>query len=740
MEYLYYSLLAWIALFLCGLPFSLLVLPASLKKHAVAFAPTIGYCYVTFVGYYFYRFNAPGTNSYAFAVFTVPLILLAGYAMHRRKVRIDKDSLFNSDVLASLLLTLLAFGILSLPFLLLLQGKALSLSLGNLDLAELACGSRFLQEFPRNTQEGFMGQSAHYVWIFDNFWFGPSEIVAFMSSLLATEPYKLQSLVINMLAAQGVVMTYFLGRAGLKIPAWGAMGLSLLYTLSPIVGFTVWQSFGGQTITMPLMAGILIFHLRALAEPSSDQDYLGSLPVIVVLLSGIFVTYYYMVIIIMALAFCHLIVHTLLTRRWSIGVRVLAVWGAALAVSALLNLLRVRIMYRNLASLVSGNNGWFIPWLSPDVLLGANTSAVFFGGLRKGQWFFVIMSLGAFMWSFYHVHRSVRRTDDEAFLLGLFVPMFVLGTYLAVSGMEGHQWGGYRSFKITSAFCWLTLTAFFLSLRSWSWPLGTHWRENGLTAFLVIFFSATSLLSVWDMVNIFRSDRNIYVMPEDMVELKKVEHFSFVGGMNIPDMKDMGHRGHFELFWIHYFTLRKPQIYERFLYPDRVGEFNKDFYYMLRNQAQSQREPITCYVKEPIGWQPDYPLNRTFGLFKDYPTGGIEIEKGEGWWGREPTHEWTGSKGRSYLVVIHSRSVGLKAKITGRLFFKLREGDEITIVVNKNPIRVSHEGNEIQTQPFVLASGKSIVEFTHKMDPFQVSSDHRTFLAAWESIVVTPIL
>ncbi|MDC0986206.1 hypothetical protein OAS67_02815 [Alphaproteobacteria bacterium] len=84
-----------------------------------------------------------------------------------------------------------------------LGSPALALAISNLDVAELAVESRYLQEFPRDAQIGFMCQTGWLQHVGNVIWFGPSLIVAFISTLLNNEPYKLQTLVMNVIAAQG---------------------------------------------------------------------------------------------------------------------------------------------------------------------------------------------------------------------------------------------------------------------------------------------------------------------------------------------------------------------------------------------------------------------------------------------------------------------------------------------------------------------------------------------------------
>ncbi|MDO8478765.1 MAG: hypothetical protein Q7W02_21715 [Candidatus Rokubacteria bacterium] len=734
MEYYYYSVLSWLLLLVCGLPFSFAWLPRPLKRYSLAFAPSIGYCYVVFVTYYGYRSNLAPISAYAFSVLALPVILLALYAVGVLRAPAEVREICNARVGLITALTVVGFVVVSIPFLA-KHGQATSLSLGNLDIAELAGASRFLQEFARNSQVGFLGQGGHFAWTSDDVWFGPSAIVAFASSILSSEPYKLQSLVMNVLACQGIPFLYLLARESLAFSRASAIGVTLLYAINPVVVYTVWQSFGGQMISMGLMLALLFLHTFALREGSTVRDYLPFAPAVVIFFSGLLLTYHFMLLVIGALLVAYTAVHEVVARRLSKGLKLAAVVLVLLGVSLLLNPFRLRSIGIALSWLAGGNNGWFIPWLSPDVLVGGGVvssdavgpdpARIFLAGqMPSGRAWFVAMAVAAFVVSVVHAARGMERRTHLSFLLGLFVPLFLVGLYFAVVGSEGGILGSYRSSKITATFSGVTLLGLALGFQT------TSWRDSRLKVlFAGVCFIAVAVASVKSDKDLVRfMAEQAFVLPEEIVELKKIESLPFVKGINVLDTDN------FTLFWINYFTMRKPQVYQRFPYGGRpVGFLSQDYYLAMTPAARSSARDI--FFVEATDYKIKYDINPWFVLYQGADSD-LTLSPGEGWSGSERTHRWCGNDGRSCSVFVDSRTEGVKVSLETRYLWR-RDGETISVAVNGQPVRSSETKRMLVTEPFSLRAGRNVVKFTSSLDPVLRSPhDPRMLLIAWQSIVV----
>lgn len=729
MEYYYYSVLSWLLLLICGLPFSFAWLPQPLKRYSLAFAPSIGYCYIVFVTYYGYRSNLAPISAYAFGVLALPVVLLALYAVGWLRAPAEVREIFNARVGIITALTALGFVVVSIPFLA-KHGQATSLSLGNLDIAELAGASRFLQEFARNASVGFLGQSGHFVWTSDDIWFGPSSIVAFAASILSSEPYKLQSLVMNILACQGIPFLYLLARESLAFSRTSATAVTLLYAINPVVIFTVWESFGAQMISMGLMLALLFLHTFVLREGSTVRDYLPFGPAVVIFSSGLLLTYHFMLLVIGALLVAYTAVHEAVAWRLPKGLKLAAVVLALLGVSLLLNPFRVWSIVSTFDMVAKSNNGWFIPWLSPDVLLGANPARVFLTGqlptaITRAP--FVAVAIVAFVVSLVHAIRGTERRTHLSFLLGLFVPLFLVGLYFAVVGSERGIPGSYRSFKITATFSGVTLLGLALGFRTTS-------RQDGRLKVLfagVCLIAVTMALVMSDIALVRFMSRETFILADEIVELKKIESLPFVKGINVLDADN------FTLLWTNYFTMRKPQVYQRFPYGGRpVGLLSQDYYLAMTPAAKMSGSIRDIFVVETTDDKVRYDINPWFVLYQGDDRSDVTVSPGEGWWGSERTHRWSGSDGRSCSVFVNSRTDGVRVSLEAR-YLGLRDGEIITVTVNDQPVRSSETKTMLITQPFSLRSGRNIVKFTSSLDPAPPPRhDPRTFLIAWQSIVV----
>lgn len=728
MEYLCYSFLSWLLLSVSGLWLSLVCLPAPLKRYALAFAPSIGYCYIVFASYYLYRANVPGSDSYAVAVLAIPLILLVLGVVGEFKMPLGVKGLLNRDVAIMATCTAAGFGVISIPFLFAKHGAAISLSLGNLDIAELASLSRFLQEFPRDSKVGLLGKTAFFLYASDDLWFGPSAIVAFASSILGSEPYRIQSLVMNVLAAQGAAYVYLLAKESLDYHRPAAAALSALYIVNPVVIYTAWQSFGGQMISMPLLLAALLAHTLALRRAGGAGDCLAFAPLMVILLSGVLLTYHYMILVVAGLLLVYTLLHFLLMGRLLLGLRLSAALLMVVGACFVINPFRLGSLISTLTIVAASHNGWFIPWLSPDILLGANATKALLGSSRWSiRWIWVAVAAIALAVSALYSIRTPRRTGHLSFLVGLFLPVFVLGLYFAVSGMEHGVLGGYRSFKITSTFTAIVL----LGLSLW---LGTaSWRASRARVVCAGIF--LSMVTAVCAVNITKfvafASANVVVLPDEIVELRKIEGMPFVSGINVLDADD------FSLLWMNYFAMRKPQVYQRFLYGGRpVGPLDQEFYLSKSPEARGLGGTHDMFFVDTSSAREKHHINRWFTIYRTSPERDVTVSAGDGWLESDPMHQWCGTKEGSCAVWVDSKSGGVRISVEAR-FVPRRTGESLSVTVNDLSVEVTQTDTALITAPFLLRAGRNVVRFTSSHRPeYRPGGDPRTSLIGWRSFVV----
>jgi hypothetical protein len=650
------------------------------------------------------------------------------------KASIRFREILNRDTGTMVAITAFGFVVISIPFLA-KHGSTISLALSNLDIAELACVSRFLKEFSRDSQIGFLGQSTHFVWTSDEVWFGPSAIVAFASSILNSEPYKMQSLVMNVLACQGIPIVYLLARESLSFYRTSAIGVAILYAINPVVIYMVWQSFGAQMIAMPLLLAMLLIHILLLQQRSTTREYYLFIGAMITFSSGILLTYHFMLFVMVALLVWYTLVETFLIKRHALWLRLMWLTLLSFGLCLLLNPFRLKGIISTMSMIATGNNGWFIPWLSPDILLGANAATVFVGiGRLNNRFIWSALAGIAFTASVFHCVKTHGKNNHLSFLVGLFLPIFFAGLYFAISGMHdpvpgagSGQIGSYRSFKITATFCAITLLVLALSFQTLSWHSGKIKVIFG--SIFLLASVAVSTLNIKDLASFMKA--HSFILPDEFVDLKKLESSPFAQGINVMDTDN------FSLLWINYFTMRKPQAYQRFPYGGRpVGLFNQEFSLSRNPDAQLLGNTHDIFSVETTNYDFKYDINKLFTLYRSAAVQDVTIMPGEGWWGKEPTHRWSGSKGRSCSVLVNTRGEGVTVSIEAH-YMSLRAGEIISVTMNGQQVAVSYTHTMLTTEPFSLSSGTNTITFTSSLEPAgPVPSDPRTLGIGWHLVII----
>ena len=727
MEYVIFTFLTWLVLCIAGLPICLTVLPSSLRRYSLQFSPLLGFSYFAFFSYYLYRMNIGGTDKYALLLFLIPVTALVVLYARRSSVRTDLILALNGEAALIFGLCLVAMAIVSAPFFSTGLGHALASSMSNLDIVELAVVSRYLQEFAPNSHEGFLGQSGHLIWTCRDVWFGPSDIVAIISSLLHAEPYQLQTLVMDVIAVQAVGFVYLLAKIILGFGRVGSTVLGLLYAISPVFLYTLWQSFGGQMFAISLMLAAFVIQLEQFKHATDKISGYSHLGATVILFSGIILSYHYMVLVACLLIATYIGCHAVFSRQWNAAGRAMLGLFMALTACALLNPLRVKGLIDTLGMLNS-NNGWFIPWISPDLILGANTGAFFAGvGSMSNRPYWAALASLPFLLAIWRLARSPESVAARSFFTGLMLPAFLLGVWFAFREQQAGIWGSYRSFKITASFSSLLLLGAAIPF------VGSSWREQRLTAaFAAVLVTVSGLTSVTHMLELARfTEEHVFLPGPDIAAIKKIESMPFVSGINVMDADA------FSLLWTNYFTLKTHQVYQKFPYGGRpVGELNQKFS-LAKNKTATKAIGYTqdIFAVEASTFESEYALSSTYKLYKAQANRDVTITPGEGWWPAEPTHRWSGSNKDICSVYIDSRADNTEVYVDAS-YMDMPDGRSFSVVANGTPLPCTQDKNRLQTAPFRLKTGRNLVEFrTNFMPEPPRAWDARTLSVAWTSLI-----
>lgn len=754
MEYFGYSALSILLTAAIGWPLAHLLLPAKLKSVSLAVAPLFGYCYIIFAGFLLYRLNVGGSDVYSLAVAAPPVCLLICLAA------LGRISLFRQQ-LTPVLMFGFGYAILS-PLFLLADGRAVAISFGNLDVINYAVIARFLQEFPRDTTIGVMGQSDEMVRQVDMFWAGPSLFSAFLSSSLGSAPYKLQSLSFAVISAQASVFAWLIARYGLSLRPIASAAAGLLTAVSPVGVYVVWTSFGAQSASTALILAALFFCMSAMQEPDNRPALYRHAAILVVILSGLMTTYHLMAPALIGLMGLYVLLVALVrlsVRTLFVGAVFLSV---AVAVTLVINPWRTFVTVQSIVQLAGAGAGWFHPWLSPERQLGFQVSEVLFNRPGSDTVRYLAAGLAAVA-AFASIWTAVRTRSaaQVAFIFGLALPPIVVGLALAVAGADKGVLGGYPSFKFTGTFSPLTLLALLIpfsasALQTSPGPEPQAARETtgarlrsktllggGLAAVAVLF--AVDLANVSRLLQNARTSPNTYIMPADTPNIQQVESMPFEGGINISDGREH------EVFWASYFTLRRQQNFERFPYggrPVRIAPFKTS----LQIQAEpgifgdSYSDIFVVDLGEANASTPKSVRLASHYALVRLDAGPVTMSAGQGFWGREVGHRWTGANGKRSAIDISNPGPPIMVKLSISIAV-LKPGDAVSAWLNGAPLpstatpesEASPAAGRISTPSFSLPTGHTIVELVGQADVWRPGGgDPRTLGFSVSEVRLTP--
>jgi hypothetical protein len=576
-----------------------------------------------------------------------------------------------------------------------------------------------------------MGQTGWLKHTGDVIWFGPSSIVAVISTFLKTEPYKLQTLVMNVLGAQGVGIFFLFVRQllGMNRPLAGAT--ALLYAVSPVIVYTAWQSFGAQTISIPIIIAIFYVYINSLKSVTTLRQTVLVLASLSLLFSALLVTYHFMAVIVFGLIGFHSIVLSVIenSRRRFLYQAIFQI--LLLAVVIALNPFRVAAIFQTQAMLLS-NNGWFIRWINPSAQLGFNSGEIFLGGYSFVSNFISYLLicgfLGLIVWHL--TRRSEDRSTHLAFYLGLFLPIFLLGAYFAVVERQDGVLGSYRSFKITATFVALSVIAGALPLTNRFFQDSSRRKLISFCCIGLLCFS--SLISLWQIV--VRHRKDVYLLPQSVIELSRIEEMDTVSGLNVLDM------GNFTNLWANYFLLKKIHVFQQFPYGGRVvGPLSQPYTLIAdleRLGLNSAGKRI--FVVKNLNMVDRIPVNSTFTIREAASSGGLTLTTGAGWWDAEPTHQWSGRDGRTMEVMLDVQAP-LALKLSGE-YAELRSGDSLRFYLDGAPIPVSTSSTGFRSNILVITKGRHIVKITSLLDTTGPTAwDGRTLGILWKSFIAEQV-
>lgn len=563
MQYLLYSLLFALLYIYLGIGLTLLTCPNSLKKYALFLSPMVGYSYLTLFGWYCYSLNVGGTDVYALTILLPPAIFLY-FAYKSGKY----EKLLDSKSIAPLIIGIIIFLIISIPLLTKID-MLTSISIGNNDIADSASISTFLKEFTRSDTVGFLGQSGFFKWQADQAIFGGSLSTAFAGSLFSLETYQLQSMSIHIFFFFSIPLFFALAQESFGYNYYAATGIMVLYGLSPIMYYTIYNGFQGQIIATGLALCILLLNLQVINNSKKFSDYFSYIPLAVLFNWGISLTYPHMLPFIYIPLICYQLILVLHSKSFSNIFYWISFVILTLIVVVILSPFRAKALVSYLFQMANVQAGWYMPLFSPDAIFGIMVSNM--AALRPHSGFIriilsipllLIMALG---------FLNAYRTDRKLFLFsGVSLVVVIVGyTILSFTGKTEVGWGGYKSYKLISFFLPLILLSSLSLFRNMNFT--GKYRINYLLPFSLVILILCNVYSISKVTKqVVKRNR---MVDSDMADLRKIESNNLVKSINILGTDP------WDILWEVNFLMRKKLYFETSTYGGRTasnldGEWN----------------------------------------------------------------------------------------------------------------------------------------------------------------------
>jgi hypothetical protein len=704
MEYFCYAL-ALIALFyVLGLGFTILLMPESLRRYTLIFAPWVGYCYVNLPSWYVFYYGGQIGRQTARLILIPPIVCLVIELVRKRRAGLGR-AILHFPTLGALAVASGGFVVISIPVFW-PSGDLTTVSLGNNDIATYGAMARYLSEFSRHSMEGFVGQMAvsplPLEWATKDFYFGPASFVAFAGKLLGLMPHQDLSLCAFLLTALGAAVTFILLNETLQLGVRAALIGVAFVAFHPMIQYVALEGFFPQVVGIGLALLIFWTNTRLLDKNNARFDNPKLWLLLTLLTCGLLLNYPHMLVFVwffaafysISLAFLERSLHGI--KRCAVA-NILAVLGTALILPQ-----RIGPFIQIFKVYASVEAGWFIPWMAPDYLVGLMYKNPF---LEVGSDWRVRLAVSivvtlAFVVAMYIAHRNGFR---RIVALGLACVSVYAGCFsLAVMGRQDGILGGYRSFKLVVFF----LPLFGVILVALSAIVKSRNRRIDLAIKSV---AAAAVIGGYAMTDktMLRPARFARVEPE-YETLRGLERTKSVKSINV--LGDV----YWPTLWTAYFLMHKKLYLAHQSYyqtSELIGEYD------LEDTASLRAEIV--HVK-PIEPQVVTPLNKRFVLVGPVKRK-VRAELGVGWFLGETGHVWSGKDGKRASVILHSQGDGVKVRLR-LICYAMRGNDNLTVLFHGQPLGAVTDtqadgGKEIKISELALNKGDNEVDIISELDP-----------------------
>lgn len=537
-----------------GVGLAMLAMPRPWRRFWPMLALPAGIALQSAVVWFGANADLRGTNSYAWPSELLPAALL-GIGLWRRGLRRAGSDAAQFGLVGGLVVSCLA--LLVLPMAIASHGLS-TVSLGNNDAPDYAAGARTFMEFAHSDRTGFLGLTEVVRTMtadnFFDFWlrlnhFTPSALIALNGTILGCAPHELTGILTALLVAAALPLVFWMARAVIGYSAGVSLGITAIYSVSPILWYAVALVAPGQLLAALAVAliswsGIALWRGR-LSWRRAGQ-FSGVLLIAYWILLGGY-NFFVIVCLVPAVAFAGG------AALWKKAFGRLVTWAAMmlspLAVCGLVFYGRVSDLVERFLLFRTYDFGWKVPAFTPEGWLGIVSGPLLapwsWGGIRWVLTAGVIALLG---WSGARAVRDRRIRGWVA--ISLFVPVLVGYTYLEWRGHQLATNASYDAYKLFAVFypgilpavCW--------------WVTLRRSRRLGDWLFVVVVASVVLLGNLVGTGMIFwRVCSAPLRVDGELRQLRKIEARPEVHSINmmIPDM--------WSRLWANAFLLRKPQYF-----------------------------------------------------------------------------------------------------------------------------------------------------------------------------------
>lgn len=552
-----------------GAGLALLILPRRWCAHWLVFAPVCGVALVSAVVWAGVHTGFSGTGEYAVWTWFIPLLLIGGAILRRRKAaggakaafaRILADGLRRLPVLAVVAIVLLSLTLLMDRA----SPRLTSFSAGSCDAADYAAGARVLREFAGDDRSGFLGHTevvqSHSVDNFVDYWlrqnhFTPAAVVAWFSGALGFKVHELVTLLGAVLLAIASCSAYWAARAVFRLGTVTSLLLALAFGFAGSQVYAVAHVALGQLVATAAIVMLNWAGMRVWTEGSTVGRAIGWTPFLAITMWLILGAYNFMIVFAAAPLGAWLIIETLRTRDWARLLRTALTGIAAFSVTGLFAPERMLGLAERFLLFSEHDFGWPVPGFSPERWVGWFGSA----GLESGGGWVAIVSGGLAValiavWAFVAFRSDRRRLVLAAACI---VPVLAAYLYLLERGYTLGTNASYDAFKLFGVFHPLLLAG------ACAWM--SFGRRSRALAAVVVGLAGGLVFIHWAGASQVRVaiEKPVLIVERELHDVRRIEGFGEVDSVN------MLLQPFWARLWANSFLLRKPQYFATYTYETR---------------------------------------------------------------------------------------------------------------------------------------------------------------------------